>query len=251
MNLSKPFTVLMIEDEEDLVELVSFNLIQKGYSVLKAKDGEEGYTLALQGQANLILLDLMLPKIDGLTLCKLFKENPQTSSLPIIMITAKGEEEDIIQGLEAGADDYITKPFTPRILLARIKAIQRRIQKKGEGGSGGNGDGDGQDILRGHGLSIDTSRCKVLVGADGGNGGNEVEMTYSEFQILLLLVKNSGRVYTRSQIVNIVHGTNHAIADRSVDVQIVAIRKKLGEVGQYVETVRGVGYRFKEILPPT
>ena len=223
-------SVLIIEDDEDIRELIHFNLIKEGRQVFTARDGQEGYQKALNKRPDIILLDLMLPKMDGIKVCQLLKEHPSTASIPIIMITARGGEEDIVKGLSTGADDYITKPFGPRVLLARIKAVERRIKRE-----------EGKDkIINYHDISIDLERRKILF------KNKKIHMTYSEFEILHMLVKNPGKVFTRSYIVNAVHGNDHAITDRSVDVQIVAIRKKLEEQGKYVETVRGVGYRLRE-----
>jgi len=180
---------------------------------------------------DLIFLDLMIPHISGLEVCKFLKENPATKDIPIIMITAKGEEEDIIKGLETGADDYMTKPFSPKVLLARVNAIFRRSKRVGL---------DVQRVLHTNGVIIDPIRRKVTA------QGLELELTFSEFQIFHLLAQKPGWVFTRSQIVDLVRGKNHAITDRSVDVQIVGLRKKLGELGALIETVRGVGYRFHE-----
>ena len=223
-------SILIVEDDEDIRELIHFNLMKEGRHILTASDGEKGYQKALDHLPDLILLDLMLPKMDGIKICQLLKENPKTSSIPIIMITAKGEEEDIVKGLTIGADDYITKPFGPRVLIARIKAMERRIKQEHIS----------EQIIHYHNISIDPIRRKILL------RDKKVNMTFSEFQILHLLAKNPGRVFTRSTIIDTIHGNNHAITDRAVDVQIVAIRKKLEEQGKYVETVRGVGYCLRE-----
>lgn len=225
-----PDSILIIEDDEDIRELIRFNLSREGHRVLSAEDGESGYVKAINNQPGIILLDLMLPKMNGIKVCELLRKNPKTVSIPIIMITAKASDSDIVKGLSCGADDYITKPFSLSVLLARIKAIQRRKTDESQK----------DDVIIYHDITIDPSHRKVI------QNGFPLEMTFSEFQILWLLAKNPGRVYTRSQIVDTVHGSNHAIADRSVDVQIVAIRKKLTDHGQYIETVRGVGYRLQE-----
>ncbi|MCY4524162.1 MAG: response regulator transcription factor [Halobacteriovoraceae bacterium] len=223
-------SILIVEDDENIRELINFNLIKEGYRVFTAQDGEEGYRKALNLKPSIILLDIMLPKIDGLKVCQLLRENPQTSTIPIIMITAKGEEEDIVKGLAIGADDYITKPFGPRVFMARIKAMERRTKKED----------NQEEVISYHGITIDPSRRKIL------SQGKNIKMTYSEFQILHLLARNPGKVFSRSKIVTTIHGKNHAITDRAVDVQIVTIRKKLEQQGQFVETVRGVGYRLRE-----
>ena len=223
-------SVLIIEDDEDIRELIRFNLTNVGYRVLCAENGESGYTKAQENIPGIILLDLMLPKMNGLKICELLKKNSKTSSIPIIMITAKASDNDIVKGFTCGADDYITKPFSVSVLQARIKAVQRRKTNKPQK----------DEVVIYRNITIDPSHRKIV------QNGRQLEMTYSEFQILWLLAKNPGRVYTRSQIVDIVHGSNHAITDRSVDVQIVGIRKKLTDHGHYIETVRGVGYRMQE-----
>ena len=223
-------SILIIEDDQDIRELIRFNLAKEGYRVLCAEDGESGYAKALDNRPGIILLDLMLPKMSGMKVCELLRKNPKTSPIPIIMITAKASDNDIVKGLSLGADDYITKPFSISVLQARIKAVQRR--KTDESSK--------NEVIVYRNITIDPSRRKII------QNGCHLEMTYSEFQILWLLAQNPGRVYTRSRIVNIIHGNNHAIADRSVDVQIVGIRKKLTDHGRYIETVRGVGYRMQE-----
>jgi two-component system phosphate regulon response regulator PhoB len=180
---------------------------------------------------DLILLDLMLPGIDGLEVTKRLKTGLDTKNLPIIMLTAKGEEIDIITGLEFGADDYITKPFNPRILLARVKAVLRRKTEEKPKKT---------LVLQIHGLEIDPGRHKVLFNK------KHIQLTFTEFGILDYLARRPGWVFTRSQIVDAVRGEGHPVTERSVDVQIVGLRKKLGPAGKYIETVRGVGYRFKE-----
>lgn len=227
MNSNK---ILVVEDEEDIRELIHFNLFKEKFDVVTAGDGEEALIKYKEQSPDLVLLDLMLPKLDGINVCKQLRANGKTKKTPIIMLTAKGEEEDVVKGLESGADDYITKPFSPRILIARVKAAIRRKQVD---------ESDNEDITA-FGITIDPVKRKVIV------DNNELILTYTEFQILHLLAQKPGQVFTRSQIVDSVRGTNHAITDRSVDVQIVGLRKKLGDHGSYIETVRGVGYRFKE-----
>jgi two-component system alkaline phosphatase synthesis response regulator PhoP len=179
----------------------------------------------------LIILDLMLPGIDGLELTRRLKNNPRTQNIFIVMLTAKGSEADIVTGLELGADDYITKPFSPRVLLARIKAVIRRSSDE---------KAEDNTVVQIHNLTIHPGRREVLVGE------KPVILTYTEFQVLYYLVRRPGWVFTRSQIVDAVRGDDYPVTDRSVDVQIVGLRKKLGSAGHYIETVRGVGYRFKE-----
>jgi two-component system phosphate regulon response regulator PhoB len=223
--------ILVVEDEEDILELVSFNLDREGYQVIRASSGEQALKTARLEPLDLILLDLMLPGIDGLEVAKVIKNDKATKHVPIVMLTAKGEEADIVTGLELGADDYITKPFSPKIMIARIRAVLRRKKKE---------PAEDTTVLRIHDLVIHPGRHEVLV------DGRPVHMTFTEFQILHFLARRPGWVFTRFQIVDAVRGDDYPVTDRSVDVQIVGLRKKLGAAGKYIETVRGVGYRFKE-----
>lgn len=224
-------SVLVIEDEQDIQELISYNLSREGYRVVGAITGEEGLAQVRKEPPELVLLDLMLPGVDGLEVCRQLKNQQSTQQIPIIMLTAKGEESDIVTGLELGADDYITKPFSPKVLIARIRAVLRRKMVGPE---------DRKARIAIHDVVIDPGRHEVLV------DGDAVQLTHTEFQILHLLARKPGWVYTRYQIVNQIRGEDVIVTDRSVDVQIVGLRKKLGEAGRYVETVRGVGYRFRE-----
>jgi len=223
--------ILVVDDEEDILELLKFNLSREGYQVLCAVSGEQALRLVRPENPDLIVLDLMLPGIDGLEVTRRLKNDPDTKNIPIVMLTAKGEEADIVTGLELGADDYITKPFSPRILVARIRAVLRRKIKEPL---------EETSVLRIHDLEIDPGRHEVLVNEE------PVQLTFTEFGILNYLARRPGWVFTRFQIVEAVRGEDHSVTDRSVDVQIVGLRKKLGLAGKYVETVRGVGYRFKE-----
>jgi len=223
--------ILVVEDEEDILELVRFNLSREGYSVTGAATGEEAWKLASSRVPDLIVLDLMLPGIDGLEVTKMIKNDSRTRDIPIVMLTAKGEESDIVTGLELGADDYITKPFSPRVLVARVKAVLRRKVKEPT---------EESSVLKIHDLVIHPGRHEVLV------EGKSVELTFTEFGILSYLARRPGWVFTRSQIVDAVRGDDYFVTDRAVDVQIVGLRKKLGPASKYIETVRGVGYRFKE-----
>lgn len=222
--------ILVLDDEEDLLELVRFNLTKEGYDVICAATGEEGLNAAKENLPDLIILDLMLPGIDGLDVARALKNNESTKNIPIIMLTARGEEADIVTGLELGADDYITKPFSPRIMIARMRAVLRRKIKAN----------DDSDTVEMHGITVHIGRHEVLV------ENNPVQLTFTEFGILQFLMKRPGWVFTRSQIVDAVKGDDYFVTDRSVDVQIVGLRKKLGDAGKYIETVRGIGYRFKE-----
>ncbi len=229
MSRKSKTTVLVVEDDEDIMELISYNLNKEGYQVFRAITGEEALRCAEKETPNLILLDLMLPEIDGLEVCRRLKREEETSSLPIIMVTAKGEEADIITGLESGADDYITKPFSPRVLVARVRAVLRR-NKRGMAAE--------EEVLTFNDLVIHPGRREVLYKKV------PIELTFSEFSILHLLARRPGWVYTRYRIVDAIRGENYAVTERAVDVQIVGLRKKLGEAGDCIKTVRGVGYKF-------
>ncbi|MGQ9920212.1 MAG: response regulator [Desulfobacca sp.] len=223
--------ILVVDDEEDILELVRYNLSKEGYRVTTVLSGEEALKAARSNPPDVILLDLMLPGADGLEVCRLLKQDPKTQHIPVIMLSAKGEEVDIVSGLELGAADYITKPFSPRILLARLRAVLRRQAAAAVSESA---------PLTIHDLVIHPGRHEVLV------KGEPVDLTVTEFRLLHMLARRPGWVFTRSQIVNSVHGDDYPVSDRSVDVQVVGLRKKLGSCGEYIETVRGVGYRFKE-----
>ncbi|MCF8062243.1 MAG: response regulator transcription factor [Deltaproteobacteria bacterium] len=225
--------ILVVDDEEDILELVRFHLEREGYRVTCAETGEKALERVRSSRPALVVLDLMLPGIDGLEVARLLKADESLRELPIVMLTAKGEEADVVTGLELGADDYVTKPFSPRVLVARVKAILRRgARKEPEPG--------GQAVIRRHNLVIHPGRREVLVDEQ------PVTLTYTEFSILAYLARRPGWVFTRSQIVDAVRGDDYPVTDRSVDVQIVGLRRKLGPAGAFVETVRGVGYRFKE-----
>ena len=224
-------TILVVDDEEDILELVRFNLAREGYTVLSAPSGEAAWRIIGKTQVDLLILDLMLPGMDGLELTRRIKGDAHINTMPIVMLSAKGEEVDIVTGLELGADDYMTKPFSPRVLIARVRSVlRRRIQPQA----------DENEIITVHELVIDPGRRSVLV------NGSPADLTFTEFQVLALLARRPGWVFTRTQIVDAVRGDDYPVTDRSVDVQIVGLRKKLGDGGRYIETVRGVGYRFKE-----
>ncbi len=223
--------ILVVDDEEDVLELVSYNLKKENYRIETALTGEDAIGKAVALRPNLILLDLMLPGIDGLEVCRKLKNDDKTSDIPIIMATAKSEEADIVTGLELGADDYITKPFSPKVLIARIRRSLSRQKTKTIN----------DDILTVHNIEINSQKHEVVAGT------KKVDLTYTEFGILCALAKRPGIVFTRYQLVDTVHGNDHMVTDRSVDVQIVSLRKKLGKSGKYIETVRGVGYRLKDI----
>jgi two-component system phosphate regulon response regulator PhoB len=225
--------ILIVEDEEDVAELIRYNLEKNGYRVESAGTGPIALSMAESIMPDLVLLDLMLPGFDGLEVCRNLKKDPKTSSIPVVMVTAKGSEADIVTGLEMGAADYITKPFSPRILLARLRAVLRR-DKPADAGE--------YPVVRIHDIEIDSRRHRVTV------KNKAVDLTSTEFGLLRFLAARPGWVFTRYQIVDAVHGADYPVTDRSVDVQIVGLRKKLGSAGKFIETVRGVGYRMKEQL---
>jgi two-component system phosphate regulon response regulator PhoB len=223
--------VLIVEDEEEIQELVAYNLSREGFRTSVAGSGEDALKKVRAERFDLIVLDLMLPGMDGLDVCRTLKKEEKTMAIPVIMLTAKGEESDIVAGLELGADDYIVKPFSPKILVARIKTVLRR--KSAEPID------DSQPLII-HDIVIHPGRREVLVKK------HPVELTNMEFRVLHFLAGRPGWVFSRYQIVEGVRGDNYPVTDRSVDVLIVGLRKKLGSAGDYIETVRGVGYRFRE-----
>lgn len=223
--------ILVVDDEEDILELLKVNIVREGYRVLAAAKGERALEIAASEIPDMIILDLMLPGIDGLEVARILKSKDKTKLIPIIMLSAKGDESDIVSGLELGADDYVTKPFSPKVLVARMRAVLRRKSDESS---------DENITVRLHGMVIDPQRREVWI------NDKFVDLTFTEFQVLYFLAKRPGWVFTRSQIVDAAKGDNYAVTDRSVDVQIVGLRKKMGETGKYIQTVRGVGYRFKE-----
>jgi two-component system phosphate regulon response regulator PhoB len=223
--------ILVVEDEEEILELLRYNLARQGFRVSCAARGEDALRMALADGPDLVLLDLMLPGMDGMEVCRRLRRDPATQAIPIVMLTAKGEESDVVAGLELGADDYLTKPFSPRVLVARIRAVLRR--KAAEAISNGS-------QIRAGDVVIDPGRHQVAV------GGKLVELTATEFRVLRVLAQRPGWVFTRHQIASQIHGGDSIVTDRSIDVQIVALRRKLGPAGRSIETVRGVGYRYKQ-----
>lgn len=224
--------ILVVDDEEDLAELVRYNLTKEGYVVTCVGSGEQALGEARAQVPDLIVLDLLLPKVDGLDVCKQLKSDPRTQHIPIVMLTAKSEEVDMVTGLECGADDYITKPFSPRVLLARIRSVLRRRSKTSTD--------EDPEALRISNLVIHPGRHEVLA------NGTAIDLTFTEFRLLHFLARKPGWAFSRSQIVDAVKGEDYPVTERSVDVQVVGLRKKLGSLGGCIETVRGVGYRFKE-----
>lgn len=227
--------ILVVEDEEDILDLIRFKLEREGYVVQTCAHGEDALRAAAQDHPNLILLDLMLPGVDGLEVCRRLRSDPHTARIPVVMLTAKSEEIDVVAGLEVGADDYIPKPFSPRILLARIRAVLRRRKPAPASES--------DEILRTGGLTIDPGRHEVMAGS------RAIELTATEFRLLQFMAGRPGRVFSRQQIVDGVKGEDYPVTDRSVDVQVVGLRRKLGDHAACIETVRGVGYRFREEAP--
>jgi two-component system phosphate regulon response regulator PhoB len=224
-------SVLVVDDEEDLLELVRYNLTREGYRVTCVATGEEALKAARKQPPDLIVLDLMLPAVDGLEVCRRLKSESKTRDIPIIMLTAKSEESDMVAGLERGADDYIAKPFSPRVLSARVKALLRRRENQVRA--------ELETTIDVHELSIHPGRHEVML------AGQPLDLTYTEFALLQFLAKRPGWAYTRTQIVDAVKGEDYPVTERSVDVQVAGLRKKLGDFGSYIETVRGVGYRFR------
>ena len=225
-------TILVIEDEPDILEITQYNLTREGYKVLASRDGGEGLSRARREAPDLVLLDLMLPGLDGLEVCKRLQADPVTSGIPIIMVTAKGEESDVVIGLQLGADDYVTKPFSPKELVARVKAVLRRGPLREERGTA-------ERIAR-DGLVIDLAKHQVTI------DGEPQVFTATELRLLHFLAAHPGRVFARDHLLSRVIGDHAVVIDRNIDVHIGAIRKKLGPYRDLIETVRGVGYRFQE-----
>ena len=223
-------TILIIEDEKDIAELLAFNLENDEFNALLANNGESGIKIARKRKPDLIILDLMLPGIHGLDVCRIIKGDPELKNIFIVMLTALGQEESIVKGLEVGADDYITKPFSFKILIARIRSVIRRGRIDEEGVI--------KDINI-FGVEIKQRSREVYINK------TLIEITYTEFQILQLLASHPGWVFTRYQIIDKIRGDNYPVTDRSIDYQIVGLRKKMGESGALIQTIRGVGYRFK------
>ncbi|MEI6563078.1 MAG: response regulator [bacterium] len=224
--------ILIVEDEDDILELERYNLTREGFSVAAVSRGEDTLKAVTQKRPDLILLDLMLPGMNGLEVCQKLKADPSTADIPIIMVTAKGEESDIIVGLELGADDYVNKPFSIKVLISRIRVALRRQPIKAY---------DQKHGLRVGDVEINPSRFQVKI-----KGKPIVGLTVTEFHLLHFLASRSGRVMNRQQILDAVRGEDIAVTERAVDVQMVGLRKKLGSAADYIEAVRGVGYRFRD-----
>ena len=230
--MSAKSKIIVVEDEADILDVIEYNLTREGYKVLGFRDGEQGLEAIRGEEPQLVLLDLMLPGIDGIEICKKVKEDPVTRDVPVIMITAKTEESDIVLGLGVGADDYVSKPFSPKELVARVKAVLRRAPLKETVAK--------TDRITHDGFVIDNTRHEVTI------DGEPVTMTATEFKMLHFLASHPGRVFSREQLLSKVVGSDTVVIDRNVDVHIRSIRKKLGENHRsLIDTVRGVGYRFK------
>jgi two-component system alkaline phosphatase synthesis response regulator PhoP len=223
--------ITIIEDEEDIQHLLTYNLEKEGYRVTGFESGEDGLASLMADPPDLVLLDLMLPGMDGMEVCRRFKQNSSTRDIPVIIISAKGEESDIIAGLELGADDYLSKPFSPKILLARIRAVLRR---KAEALP------DNSTAIQIDDLSLDPKKFTATI------SGVSLELTAGDFRLLHYLARHRGWVFTRYQIVDAIRGEGYVVTERAIDVQVAGLRKKLGDFGHYIQTVRGVGYRFKD-----
>ena len=225
-------TVLVIEDEADILEVLQYNLAREGYRVLTSRDGEHGLALVRRENPDLVLLDLMLPGLDGIEVCRRLQQDPTTATIPVVMVTAKGEEGDVVLGLQIGADDYVTKPFSPKELIARVKAVLRRGPLKSERGGS-------ERVVHG-GLMVDAGRHQVSV------DGESVTLTATELRLLHFLASHPGRVFPRDQLLSRVIGEHAVVIDRNIDVHIGSIRRKLGPYRDWIETIRGVGYRFRD-----
>lgn len=225
------YTILVIDDEADIAELVRYNLKKAGFRVVTAASAEEGAEVIQRARPDAIVLDLMLPGMSGREFCAKLKSDVKTTRIPVLMLTAKGEEGDIVKGFDLGADDYMVKPFSTKVLLARIRGLLRRSFEKLD---------EHSQVIECAGLTIDPRRREFFV------DGEKIELTSTEFKILYLLMSKAGWVFGRQKIVDEVHGVDYPVTDRSIDVQVVGLRRKLGLYGDYIETVRGVGYRFRD-----
>ncbi|MBT3461024.1 MAG: response regulator [Gammaproteobacteria bacterium] len=228
--MSKPL-IVVVEDETDIQDIIAYNLKREGYDVLTASRGDQGLSLIQAKNPDLVILDIMLPGVDGLTICQQLRAETKTKALPIIILSAKEEESDVVIGLGLGADDYIPKPFSPRELLARVKAVLRRSTAR---------ESQQQDQIRRGDLIIDIDRHQVSL------QGTPLKLTATEFKLLMVLASHPGRAFSREQLLNRVVGDAVVVVDRNIDVHIRSVRKKLGTQTGLIETVRGVGYRFAD-----
>jgi len=232
--MSKPL-IVVVEDETDIQDIITYNLKREGYDVLTASRGDQGLSLIQAKNPDLVILDIMLPGIDGLTICQQLRAAAKTKALPIIILSAKEEESDVVIGLGLGADDYMPKPFSPRELLARVKALLRRATAQES-----QGQEQGQDQIRHGDLIIDIDRHQASL------QGVALKLTATEFKLLMVLASHPGRAFSREQLLNRVVGDAVVVVDRNIDVHIRSVRKKLGVQTDLIETVRGVGYRFAD-----
>ena len=237
--MTEKTTILIIEDERDIRDVIAWNLKREGYAVLEAETAEKGLELIGRTAVDLVLLDMMLPGVDGLSALKSIRGSEATRDLPVLMVTARSEDADIVAGLELGADDYICKPFSPRVLIARIRAQLRERDGLAAGANLAT-DGEGPRILESNGIRIDSERHEVFL------DGQALALSVTEFSLLAYLMASPGRVFSRQRIINALHGPDYPVTDRSIDVQVLSLRKKLGRASSFVETVRGVGYRWKD-----
>ena len=221
--------ILIVEDEHNIAELIAFNLRKNGYEYVCTDSGENALKILEREHFDLILLDLMLTGMDGMDFCRIYRADMAMKQVPIIMLTARGEESDIVSGLEYGADDYMTKPFSPRVLIARIKARLREP------------DSSENETISRNGITLRPQYHEAEL------DGKPLQLTANEFALLKMFLSSTGRVFTRDEIINYVHGVGYAVTDRAIDVQIVGLRKKLGDKAQLIETIRGVGYRWSRI----
>ena len=233
--MSNKGTILVIDDEKDLIELVRYNLEKEGFDAIAASDGQAGLEIARGHKPDLIVLDLMMPGMDGLEVCRRLRGDERTRRIPVIMLTAKATEADRVVGLELGADDYVTKPFSPRELVARVKAILRRTASHAEPGQ----------VIRHGDLLIDPVRHEVTFGA------KPISLTATEFRILQFLASKPGRVLSRDDIIDAALGRDANVFDRTIDVHMTAIRRKLGRGSEQIETIRGFGYKFRDTAAAT
>jgi two-component system, OmpR family, alkaline phosphatase synthesis response regulator PhoP len=249
-------TILIIEDEKDIRDVVAFSLRREGYVALEAADAEKGLDMIRESGCDLVLLDMMLPGIDGFEALRRIRSSAETSRLPVIMVTARSEDSDIVAALELGADDYVCKPFSPRVLVARVRTRLREIERKAAGGADGNAssasgaeartagnagdDAEESGVLSMSGITLDPARHEATL------DDAELVLSATEFALLEYFLSNPGRVFSRARLIDALHGPSYPVTDRSIDVQILGLRKKLASRGELIETVRGVGYRLKD-----
>ncbi len=225
--------ILLVEDDLSLAEIVAYNLRQNGYDVALARDGADGLRHAQSLSPDLVILDLMLPNMDGLEVCRRLQSDPATRHILVMMLTAKSEESDQVIGFSFGADDYVTKPFSVKVLLERIKALFRRCETQS----------DDRHIISWHGITVDSRRHKVFINDEA------LDLTPSEFRLLDVLIRQPGRAFTRDELIDSALGENTVVLERTIDVHIRALRKKMASHSDAIETVRGVGYRFRDNIP--